>query len=261
MKVVILCGGQGTRLKEETEYRPKPLVPIGGMPILWHIMKTYSRFGHKDFILCLGYKGEMIKDYFLNFQELTNDFTLSLRSHKKLITHHKKAVLEDWNITFVDTGMDSQTGARVARIKEFIGKDKEFLLTYGDGVARIDIGKLIKFHRAHGPIATVTGVRPPSRFGEIVAKGARVVSFNEKPAVSEGYINGGFFVLDRKIFNYVSRDETCVFERDPLETLVRERRLAMFAHDGFWHCMDTYRDYLALNELWDTGQASWKVWK
>ncbi|NQT30034.1 MAG: glucose-1-phosphate cytidylyltransferase [Candidatus Saganbacteria bacterium] len=260
MKVVILCGGQGTRLKEETEYRPKPLVPVGGMPILWHIMKTYSHFGHKDFILCLGYKGDMIKDYFLKFEELSNDFTLSLRSKSERIIHHSKANLEDWNITFINTGQKAMTGSRVAQVKPYIGNDKEFLLTYGDGVANIDINALIAFHRSHGKIATMTGVRPPSRFGELSVHDTLVTTFNEKPSVSEGFINGGFFVFKRELFDYLSVDEDCTLEREPLETLVKKQQMAMYPLDNYWHCMDTYRDFLLLNELWNAGKAPWKVW-
>jgi len=260
MKVVILCGGKGTRLSEETEYRPKPLVPIGDMPILWHIMKTYSHYGFKDFILCLGYKGEMIKDYFLKFEELVNDFTLSLRSKKERIIHHNNARLEDWNITFINTGLNAQTGSRLAKIKDYIGSDERFFLTYGDGVAEIDLSKLLEFHRSHGKIGTITGVRPPSRFGEIVAEDEEIIEFNEKPLVSKGYINGGYFVFNKEIFNYLSTDDNCVFEREPLEKLVNKGELKLYPHNGFWHCMDTYRDYVLLNEYWNKGDAPWKVW-
>ncbi len=261
MKVVVLCGGQGTRLKEETEYRPKSLVPVGGMPILWHIMKIYTHFGHNDFILCLGYKGEMIKDYFLKYEELTNDFTLNLRSRQERIVHHGPGTRENWKITFVDTGQRAQTGSRVAQIEEYLGKDEEFFLTYGDGLASIDVGRLSKFHRQHGKIATVTGVRPPSRFGELVTKGEKVVSFNEKPLVSQGFINGGFFVMKKAIFDYLSTDESCILEKDPLENLVKDGQLMMYAHPGYWQCMDTFRDNVLLNEQWQTGSAPWKVWK
>jgi glucose-1-phosphate cytidylyltransferase len=261
MKVVILCGGKGTRMREETEYRPKPLVTIGGMPILWHIMKTYSYYGHKDFILCLGYKGEMIKDYFLKFEELANDFTLNLRSKHERVIHHSKANLEDWNITFVNTGNDSQTGSRVAKIKNFVGDSDDFFLTYGDGVANVNISDLLAFHKAHNKISTITAVRPPSRFGEIMANGKRVTVFNEKPTVSEGYINGGFFVFKNKLFDYLSVKDDCVLEKEPLETLAKKGEMMMYPHNGFWHCMDTYRDYLMLNDCWDEGKASWKVWE
>lgn len=260
MKVVILCGGQGTRLREETEYKPKALVQVGGMPILWHIMKIYSHFGFKEFILCLGYKGEMIKDYFLKYEELSNDFTLNLRSKTERIIHHRKSNLEDWNITFVDTGQNAQTGSRVARIKEFIGKDENFFLTYGDGVADISIQNLLSFHRSHGRIGTITAVRPPSRFGEIIAEGEKIIKFNEKPVVSQGHINGGFFVFKREIFEYLSVDDNCFLEREPLDNLVKKSELMMFALDGFWHCMDTYRDYILLNEQWSRGRALWKIW-
>jgi len=261
MKVVILCGGQGTRLREETEYRPKPLVPVGGMPILWHIMKIYSYYGCNEFILCLGYKGEMIKDYFLKFEELSNDFTLTLRSKKERIIHHSRANLEDWKITFIDTGLNSQTGSRVAQIKEYVNKDKEFFLSYGDGIASININDLLKFHKKHGKIGTITGVRPPSRFGEIITKGNKIVSFNEKPLVSQGFINGGYFVFKREIFDYLLTDESCALEREPLEKMVKDNELMMFSHTGYWQCMDTFRDNMLLNEQWNTGRAPWKVWK
>jgi len=260
VKVVILCGGKGTRLREETEYRPKPLVAIGNMPILWHIMKIYSHYGHRDFILCLGYKGDLIKDYFLKFEELSNDFTLNLRSKNERIIHHSKANLEDWNITFVNTGQESQTGSRLARIKEFIGQDEDFLMTYGDGVAKTDLKSLLDFHKRHGKIATLTGIKPPSRFGEITADGHRVVSFSEKSSVSSGYVSGGFFILKREVFNYLSVDDDCVFEGAPLETLAKEGELMMYPHNDFWHCMDTYRDFLLLNDMWKTEGAPWKVW-
>lgn len=260
MKAVILCGGQGTRLREETEYRPKPLVPIGEMPILWHIMKIYSFYGIKDFILCLGYKGDMIKDYFLKFEELSNDFTLNLRSNDQRVLHHDKTNLENWNITFVNTGQKSQTGSRIAQIKKYIGNDPEFMLTYGDGVANINIKELLDFHAKHGKIVTMTGVRPPSRFGEIATDGDKVISFNEKPSVSEGFINGGFFVFKKELFNYLSENENCALERTPLETLVKEGQLMMRPHADYWHCMDTYRDSMLLNEMWDKGHAPWKIW-
>lgn len=261
MKVVILCGGQGTRLREETEYRPKPLVLVGDMPILWHIMKIYSHYGFKDFILCLGYKGDAIKDYFLKFEELSNDFTLNLRSKQERIIHHNKANLEDWNITFVNTGQKTQTGERVARIKQYIGSDEEFLLTYGDGVAQIDIKELVDFHRRHGKIATITGVRPPSKFGEISVKENKVIGFNEKPAMSDGFINGGFFVFKREFFNYLLQDKDCILEREPLESLVKDGELMMKPLNAFWHCMDTYRDNLLLNEMWERKSVPWKVWQ
>lgn len=259
-KLVILCGGQGTRLREETEYRPKPLIPIGDMPILWHIMKIYSSYGIKDFILCLGYKGEMIKDYFLKFVELSNDFTLNLSSGSKHIIHHSKANLDDWNITFVNTGKKSQTGSRVARIKEYIKDDEYFFLTYGDGLAKIDIKQLLDFHKKHGKIGTITGVRPPSRFGEITQNNGKISAFNEKPSISEGYINGGFFVFNNKFFDYLSEDEECILENYPLENLVKEDQLVMFPQKEFWHCMDTYRDFSYLNDCWNSGNAPWKIW-
>ena len=261
MKVVILCGGQGTRLKEETEYRPKPLVSIGGRPILWHIMKTYSYYGHKDFILCLGYKGEMIKDYFLKFEELTNDFTLNLRSKKERIIHHSNSNLEDWNITFVDTGLKAGTGARLAKVKKFIGNDENFFLTYGDGIAKINIDELLAFHKRNGKTATITGVRPPSRFGEIVVRDNKIISFKEKRASADGFINGGFFVFKQAIFDCLPSEEDCMLEDAPMEKLVKQDELVMFPLNDFWHCMDTYRDYLNLNERYNRADAPWKVWE
>lgn len=256
-QVVILCGGMGTRLREETEFRPKPLVEIGGKPILWHIMKIYSHFGFKDFILCLGYKGQMIKQYFLNYSLMTNDFTLRLGSREEPHVHDGNFA-EDWTITFADTGYASMTGARVKRIEPYIRGD-HFMLTYGDGVADVDIGKLWDFHIGHGKIATVTGVHSASRYGELALEKSRVTEFSEKPRAQQGFISGGFFVFRREFLDYVQRDESCVLEGEPLERLVREGQMMSYAHSGFWHCMDTYRDFEALNELWRKG-APWKVW-
>jgi glucose-1-phosphate cytidylyltransferase len=195
----------------------------------------------------------------LNFENLVNDFTLRLRVKTRRIKYHDEVKLEDWNITFVNTGVDSQTGSRLARVRDFIGQDQSFFLTYGDGVARIDIHDLLKFHKKHGKIATITGVRPPSRFGEIVAQKNKVIEFNEKPAVAEGYINGGFFVFNREIFEYVNDHADCALEREPLEALVKRREMMLYSKVDFWHCMDTYRDFQILNDLWNTGQAAWKV--
>ena len=258
LPVVILAGGQGTRLREETEYRPKPMVNIGPWPILWHIMKVYSHFGHDQFVVCLGYKGDMIKDYFLNYRLMANDFTVDLNSHKVQI--HKERLKESaWSVTLADTGQKTMTGARVKRIEKYVKGDL-FLLTYGDGVANVDINSLIQYHKSHGKIATVTGVLPPSRFGELIAKGNRVIEFSEKPQTHEGLINGGFFVLDRKIFTYLNADEDCILERKPLERLAKEGQLMVYPHRGFWQCMDTQRDMQLLNELWERGEAPWKVW-
>ena len=261
-KVVILCGGKGTRLRdlrEETEFSPKPLVPIGPMPVLWHIMKTYSHYGFKDFILCLGYKGEMIKDYFLNFEEMTNDFTLDLRSKNKRVVYHKKESLENWRITFVDTGAEAQTGARVYRIRDFVKDDKEFLLTYSDGVADIDMRKLLSYHREKNKILTVSGVRTASAFGLIEHKNGLVKTFREKPKTQD-VISGGVFVCKNAIFTYLEDDDRCVFEDKPMKRLAEQSQLALYQHEGFWSCMDTRKHVDELNRIWQTGKVPWRVW-
>jgi len=258
MKVVILCGGMGTRLREETEFRPKPLVEIGGKPILWHIMKIYSHYGLKEFVLCLGYKGSLIKEYFLDYRLMQSDFTLRLGSPQEPFLHECSERL-DWSITFADTGADAMTGARVKRIEKYIPEDR-FLLTYGDGVANIDVSKLLEFHLGHGKIGTVTGVRTPSRYGELSVLGGRVNHFSEKAPVQDGYISGGFFVFERRVFDYLSDDDQCVLELAPLETLAQEGQLMSYLHSGYWHCMDTYRDFTLLNDAWRQGKAPWKVW-
>jgi len=257
-QVVILCGGMGTRLREETEFRPKPLVEIGGKPILWHIMKIYSHYGFNDFVLCLGYKGQMIKEYFLNYRIMNSDFTLRLDSPDNP-EFHAVNTYEPWSVTFVDTGAEAMTGARVKRIEPFIRGD-HFMLTYGDGVADIDVGKLLEFHRGHGKIATVTGVRTNSRYGELLVQDNRVKRFSEKPQAEDGFISGGFFVFQRRLFDYLSDDDGCVLELAPLENLAQEGQLMSYLHPGYWHCMDTYRDFIALNDLWRQG-APWKVWE
>lgn len=259
MKVVILCGGEGTRLREETETRPKPLVFIDGRPILWHIMKIYAHYGFKEFILCLGYKGDMIKEYFLNYETITKDFTITLGNTRD-IEFHNGTQEEDWRITFAETGRHALTGARVKRIARFIDDDT-FMLTYGDGVADINIRDLVDFHFSHGRIATVTGVRPPSRFGEMVIEDRRVLKFSEKPQTSSDFINGGFFVLNRKIFDYLPDHEALSFEGAPLRDLARDDELMVYLHNGFWQPMDTYREYKMLNDAWDRGDAKWKVWE
>jgi len=256
MKAVILCGGLGTRLREETEFRPKPMVPVGGMPILWHIMKIYSHCGISDFVLCLGYKGEMIKQFFLD-QELTGkDFAIGLKSGKKSILGGNGT--EDWNVTLADTGPSTMTGGRIKRIEKYV-PDDEFLLTYGDGLADVDIGALLAHHRKMGKVATLTGVKLPSRFGMLKTSGDLVDEFVEKPMLDD-YINGGFFALRKEIFDHLSPDESCVFEAKPLSSLAKTGQVSIFRHGGFWHCMDTYRDYTELNRIWDSGKAPWKVW-
>ncbi|MCJ7444965.1 MAG: glucose-1-phosphate cytidylyltransferase [Methanotrichaceae archaeon] len=258
-KVVILCGGMGARLREETEYRPKPLVEIGEKPILWHIMKIYSYYGFRDFILCLGYKGKMIKDYFINYEIMNCDFTVDLGS--RYFEIHNKHEEKDWRITLAETGEKAMTGARVKRIEKYVDTTS-FMLTYGDGVADLDIRQLFKFHKAHGRIGTVTGVRPTSRFGElIVEEDNRVSEFSEKPQVREGFINGGFFVFEREFFDYLLDDDACVLEKKPLEKLSQKGDLMVYKHDGFWQCMDTYRDVQLLSNLWLSPERLWKVWK
>ncbi|NGO38569.1 glucose-1-phosphate cytidylyltransferase [Limisphaera ngatamarikiensis] len=257
MKVVIFCGGMGTRLREETEFRPKPMVPIGDRPILWHIMKLYAHYGHKEFILCLGYKGEIIKEYFRNYQWFTSDVTLRLGPRPR-IKYHNQHPEEDWVVTLVDTGLHTQTGGRLKRALRFIDDDT-FLCTYGDGLTDSDINASIAFHRRQKKIVTITAVRPTGRFGDLEIEGDRVVAFNEKPEKQTNYINGGFFVMDRRIEQYLT-DDNCVLEREPLERLAAEGQIAAWRHDGFWQCMDTYREQQLLTQLWNSGQAPWKVW-
>jgi glucose-1-phosphate cytidylyltransferase len=257
-KVVILCGGLGTRLKEETEVKPKPMVEIGNKPILWHVMKIYAHYGFKDFILCLGYKGEIIKEYFLNYDILNSDFTIKL-GPEKAVTIHNASEERDWSITLAETGNSALKGARLKRIEKYI-KEDTFMVTYGDGVGNINIKKLLDFHNSHGKIATVTGVRPPSLFGELVVKDNRALLFSEKPQTSAGLISGGFFVFNRKLLDYLTDDDNCDFEKGPLEQIAAEGELMVYTHDGSWACMDTYRDVEYLNKLWRNNQAFWKVW-
>ncbi len=259
MKVVILCGGLGTRLREETEFKPKPLVEIGGKPILWHIMKIYAHYGFTDFILCLGYKGEMIKEYFLNYEAMNNDFTIQL-GEKHKIHFHNQHFESGWNITLSDTGASTMTGARIKCIEKYIDSDN-FMVTYGDGVADIDINKLLEYHLRHKKIATLTGVHPISRFGELSVEGDNVKEFQEKPQSAAGYINGGFFVFRKQIFDYISSDENCVLEKEVMEQLTHQGELKIFTHKGYWQCVDTYRDYKYFQELWKKGHTPWVVWK
>lgn len=257
-QVVILCGGKGTRLREETEFRPKPLVEIGGKPVLWHIMKIYASQGYKNFVLCLGYKGHMVKEYFLNYQVTNSNFTLRLSEPHNLRFHSPHAIDADWEITFVETGIDANTGARVKRIEPYITGD-HFLLTYGDGVGNINLKTLQDFHLQQGKIGTVTGVRPFSRYGELSVEDTLVTHFAEKPPLQDGLVSGGFFMFRRDFFDYLQDDDSCVLEREPLARLAHEGQLACYKHSDFWHAMDTYRDFLILNEMWkDT--APWKVW-
>jgi glucose-1-phosphate cytidylyltransferase len=258
MKVVILCGGLGTRLREETEFRPKPLVDVGGRPILWHIMKLYAHHGLRDFVLCLGYRGNMIKQYFLNYEAMTNDFTICL-GRKSEIQYNDEHSEQDFRVTLADTGEETMTGGRVKRVQRYIDGDR-FLLTYGDGVGDVDLQKLLDFHASHGKIATVTTFRPLSRFGILnIDRSDRVMNFIEKPR-SDAWASAGFFVFERKFFDYLDGDE-CILEKAPLERLAEEGQLKAFHHDGFFYAMDTYREYQHLNELWKSGQAPWRVWQ
>jgi glucose-1-phosphate cytidylyltransferase len=257
MQAIILCGGQGTRLREETEFRPKPMVEVGGRPILWHIMKIYAKHGFRDFVLCLGYQGQMIKEYFLNYEAMNNDFSISLGGRRQ-IEYHGHHEEQDFRVTLVDTGLETMTGGRILRVKPYVEGDI-FLVTYGDGVADIDLSGLLRFHQEHGRLATVTTVKPTSRFGLLeLGNDARVTSFSEKPQV-EGWMSAGFFVFDRRMFDYLTGDD-CVLERMPLERLASEDQLMAYRHEGFFFAMDTYREYQHLNRIWDSGKAPWKIW-
>jgi glucose-1-phosphate cytidylyltransferase len=260
MKAVILCGGQGTRIRDASEAIPKPMLPIGGKPIVWHIMKSYARYGVKEFVLCLGYKSWLIKEFFLHYRPMTTDVTVTLGRHDGLEFHGQHPE-EDWRVTLAETGEETQTGGRVAAVRRYVEGDEPFLLTYGDGVSDVDIGETIAAHQAHGRIATVTAVRPPGRFGEMRIQDGHVTEFNEKPQASEGFINGGFFVLDgRRIWDYVGAKPTTVLEREPLRRLAADGELIAHKHLGFWQPMDTLREYHLLNELWASGRAPWKTW-
>jgi glucose-1-phosphate cytidylyltransferase len=256
MKVVILAGGMGTRLSEETNIRPKPMVEIGNMPILWHIMKTYSHHGFNDFVLCLGYKGYMIKEYFANYFLHMSDVTIDLRENRTTIHNNFS---EPWKITMVDTGDKTMTGGRIKRVEPYL-EGERFMVTYGDGVSDIDVKKLLAFHVNHGRKATLTAVKPPGRFGLMeIANGTEIKSFMEKPAGDGGWINGGFFVFEPEVLDYLTGDE-CILERSPLEGLARDDHLRAFKHEGFWYPMDTLRDKTFLEERWNEGKAPWKVW-
>ena len=253
MKTVILCGGLGTRLSEETQLRPKPMVEVGGRPILWHIMKMYERYGMNDFVLALGYKGEFIKDYFLNYHPLQSDLKVHIKSGA---VDYSNPTSEDWCVSLIDTGAKTMTGGRLLRLKPHLESGGTFMLTYGDGVADVDIAALLAFHRSHGRMATVTAVRPVVRFGELTIEGGQVVNFQEKPQAAEGWINGGFFVFEPEIFDYIEGDST-LLEREPLESIAQANQLMAFHHPGYWQCMDTIRDKHALEELWVSGKAPW----
>ena len=256
IKTVILCGGKGTRMREETEFRPKPLVMIGDRPIIWHIMKIYSFYGFRDFILCAGYKGDMIKRYFMEMRWLNNDFTVSTGTRPGVTYHTEND--EDWNVTVVDTGLESQTGTRVRLVEKYLDSD-DFMLTYGDGLADVDLPALCEQHRLSGKTATLTGVSPNSPFGVIETKGGTVTSFKEKPMLGD-VVNGGFMVLSKRVFDYIP-EEDCAFEQEPLHRLAMDSELSVYRHRGFWTPVDTYKDVEKVNGLWNTGEAPWKLWK
>ena len=259
MKTVILCGGQGSRIRGIAGDLPKPMVNIGRFPILWHIMKGYAKWGFSDFVLCLGYQSAAIKDFFVNYQIRTSDVTISLGRNAGIecLTAHEE---EDWRVTLAETGFDAMTGARVRRIRRYVQDDDTFMLTYGDGVSDVNVPALLAFHKKHGKAMTVTGVRPPGRFGEIELDGFRVAGFNEKPQATSGRISGGFFVCGSRLFDYLDDREDLVLELEPMRRVAADGELMMFEHDGFWHPMDTPRDYRLLNDLWESGKAPWKIW-
>lgn len=259
MKVVILCGGLGTRLREETEYRPKPMVNIGNRPILWHIMKLYSYYGYNDFILCLGYKGNIIKEYFYNYEILSSDFTIELGRRDSIEIHNSHSEA-GWKVTLADTGEKALKGARLKKIEKYIDSDT-FMVTYGDGLANIYIDELVNFHKKHSKLATLTGVMPPSRFGTLSLNEDAIEKFTEKPQTVGQYVNGGFFVLNRGIFDYLTYDDSCDFEMGVLDSLAEKGELMMYKHSREWMCMDTIRDVEYLNNLWSSNQAFWKIWE
>lgn len=257
MKVVIFCGGKGTRMREETEYRPKPLVNVGDRPIIWHIMKHYSYYGFNEFILCVGYKGEMIKDYFVNSDWKNNDFTIYFEEGKRRIQYHNKEE-ENWKITIVDTGADTLTGGRLKKVKDFIDEDI-FMLTYGDGLSDVNLNDLLEYHNQKGKIATLTGIHPMSPFGVIESENGIARTFKEKPRL-EGMINGGFMVLNKKIFDFIPQYD-CMFEEEPLRGVNKDEELAVFEHNGFWMAIDTFKDVEKVNSYCDNGNCPWKLWE
>ena len=259
MKTVILCGGIGTRLREETEFRPKPLVEVGGRPVLWHIMKLFAHHGFREFVLCLGYRGNMIKEYFLNYEAMNNDFTICLGRQQR-VNYHDAHREQDFHVTLAETGLNTGTGGRVKKVEKYVADDDTFMVTYGDGVADLDVRVLVDFHRSHGRLATVTMIRPYSRFGVLdVGSRGEVLSFAEKPQLLD-WASAGFFVFNRRVLDFLDGD-ACVLEREPLEQLAREGELMSYRHEGFFYAMDTYREYNYLNELWASGEAPWKVWE
>ncbi len=256
MKVIILCGGMGSRLGSIADLIPKPMIEIGGKPILWHIMKIYSHYGFREFVICLGYKGQVIKDYFSRFNQNNGDFTVDLKSGE---IRFENCPYEDWRVTLADTGLDTLKGGRIKRVEKYVDSDVN-MLTYGDGVADIDIKALFEFHKLHGKLVTVTGVKPPSLFGEIIEEKGKVITFEEKPQTSKGLINGGFMVFNKKLFKYLTTEKDCDFEFGPMEKLAREGQVMTYKHEGFWECADTVRDVEHLNKLWAAGNAVWKLW-
>ena len=260
MKVVILCGGFGTRIRDVADNIPKPMIPVGDKPILWHIMKYYSSFGFNEFVLCLGYKSNVIKDFFVNYEINTSDFTLQLgqKSAIRFMNVHDE---KDWKITFAETGENAMTGARIKKIKKYIPQGEQFLLTYGDGLSDVDLNNLISFHNKNNNVMTLTAVRPPGRFGEIMSdEKGKITEFNEKPQATGGRINGGFFVCNYKMFDYIEEGDHVVFEQDPIRNMVKDGQLMQYNHDGFWQPMDTYREYSLLNEIYTKNKAPWKKW-
>jgi glucose-1-phosphate cytidylyltransferase len=260
MKVCILCGGYGTRIRDVADNIPKPMIPIGEYPILWHIMKYYASWGHDHFTLCLGHKGDIIRDFFVNYRSHTMDFTIDI-SGKKSIEYHTKQITENWKVTLAETGQKAMTGARIKQVKKYLNSEDNFMLTYGDGVGDINLKKLLEFHLAHGKILTVTGVRPPGRFGELQCDNqGHVTEFNEKPQTTGGMISGGFFVCRKEIFDYIDDKESTVFEQEPLRNLVAESEMMVFKHEGFWQPMDTSREFQLLNHIYEQKKAPWVIW-
>ena len=257
MKVVFLAGGLGSRISEESHLKPKPMITIGDQPILWHIMKYYSSFGFHDFIICCGYKGHIIKEYFADYYLHRSDVTFDFSVENRMTVHQN--VAEPWRVTLVDTGLNTQTGGRIKRVQPYIG-DERFMMTYGDGVSNVDLNALLAQHEASGKTVTLTGTQPGGRFGVLDLEGQTVTGFREKAKEDGGWINGGFMVMEPEIFTYLSEEESCVLERAPLETLAREGKLGIYKHPGFWQCMDTQRDRMLLEEYWESGGAPWRVW-
>lgn len=258
IKAVILCGGQGTRIREASEALPKPMLPIGGKPMVWHIMKSYAAHGINEFVLCLGYKGWLIKEFFLNYRAMTSDLTVTLGGVHATKFHARES--EDWTVTLAETGEDTMTGGRVSSIRKYVEGDDVFMLTYGDGVSDVDLKASLKFHQAHGKIATVTAVRPPGRFGEMCIVNDAVTEFNEKPQTTEGFINGGFFIFDAKrVWDYLGTSKGAILEREPMQKLAQDNQLVAFRHTGYWQAMDTLREFNLLNEAWASGKAPWKA--